>query len=874
MSLAPLVLKCRDTLCGGRERARRAHESGTPGRQVAQQLADLYDQIIEEVFDASVADFEGDARLGGIALVAHGGLGRCDLSPYSDADLMLLSERRSEPIAGEIMGHLVRDLNDVGIDAGMSIRRPDEALRMAWQDPVIYSSLTESRLVRGSLHVYQRYFERFRRGAIRRQQKIIRDVVEARKEERRKWGETAYLLRPNIKRSRGGLRDIQLIRWIGFARWGESDLESLVKLGLLPTEDHRLVRAAYDFHLRLRHQLHFLAGKASDILDRPLQMEISELRDYRGTDGMLPVEAFMQDYFAHVRNVRYAAAYCVEESTARPMSERLAEALFARRVAANIEMGKKSIWFVPATLQRNAQSLTDVLRLMVLANRHNRRIEHRSWRAIRLAMLSRPPAQPDDPSVAAFMDLLGESSRLAPLLRRLHDLRIIECFIPQFARIRGMLQFNAYHKFTVDAHSIRAVEAATTFEDDPGGIGRRYRRIDDKRLLHLTLLIHDIGKGFEEDHCIVGERMAAKIAEDLGLAPEDAETMVWLVRNHLIVNVVAFRHNLSDPTIVLNFAKDVGSIRRLELLVVHTVADLMAVGPDVATQWKLGLIEDLYRRTRRYFDSQSLPGSPDDPEIERNRRRVVDALQQRQAAADVIEHVASLPLSLLSRHPAAWLADVVESIAAMDADQVAMVKGQPDAIDDAIHLTVVRREAADEIGTFSRTVAAITGSGLSIARAQLERFTDFAYNDFWVQDLNFAGRDRTQSRVDQVTKMVTKLLNDPSLPIAKPTARWNDPETSDVVNVLPSKVVFDNSTIPHATIVSLFAYDSPGLLARTTRSIAEQRLVLQFAKIDTHLDQVADVFYVTEADGSQLTDPQRQDAVRRSILDSVSGNDA
>ena len=183
-------------------------------------------------------------------------------------------------------------------------------------------------------------------------------------------------------------------------------------------------------------------------------------------------------------------------------------------------------------------------------------------------------------------------------------------------------------------HSIAAVEVATNLVDEDSGMGRRYRRLEDKYLLHLTLLIHDIGKGFEEDHCIVGERMAIDIGQYLNLCDEDIQTMAWLVRHHLIVNVYAFRHDLTDPQIVLEFAKVVGSIRHLELLVVHTVADLKAVGPDVATEWKLELIEDLYKRTRRYYDSGDLPGSPDDPEMGERRSKLKEYLRSRQSEFD------------------------------------------------------------------------------------------------------------------------------------------------------------------------------------------------------------------------------------------------
>ena len=361
------------------------------------------------------------------------------------------------------------------------------------------------------------------------------------------------MLRPNVKRSRGALRDIQLIRWIGFARYGETDLERLVKLGAVPEEDYRQLRLAYAFLLRLRHELHFREKKSQDVLDRGMQMEIAEAWGYQGTEGVLPVEQFMQDYFEHTRNVRYASTFFVDDATESAADSSLSWSdVFLEKIderdshGADAYLGSDGgsgeLRIEPAgcaSLDEACQSAPSTGFLIV----HGRRFEMPCRTVIR--------RRPIRETIEEFLSLLSSPGRLAPLLRRLHELRIIEQLIPEFKRMRGLLQFNAYHKYTVDAHSIRAVEAATDLENDKHGMGRRYRRLDDKRLLHLALLIHDIGKGYEEDHCIVGARIAKKTAERLMLDPNSAETLEWLVLKHLVVNVIAFRHDLSDPQIVL-----------------------------------------------------------------------------------------------------------------------------------------------------------------------------------------------------------------------------------------------------------------------------------------------------------------------------------
>ncbi len=871
--MRPVVIRCRERLREGREKVREQHDAGMPGMQVSTRLADLYDDVVLDVWLEATREYVADERLGGLSLVAHGGFGRRDLAPYSDADLMLLTTKRSERLAQIVVGDLMRDLVDAGLQPGFSIRAPDEACQLSWNDPVIFSSLTESRLLAGSLQLYSKFFYALRQGAMRRRSRLIRDVVAARREERRKWGETNYLLRPNVKRSRGGLRDIQLIRWIGFARYGETDLERLIKLGVLPEEDYRQLRAAYAFMLRLRNELHFREKKSQDILDRSTQMEIAESWGYKGTEGVLPVEQFMQDYFDNTRNVRYAAAFFADDSRGRPLVGRIVERVFSRMVDDNIRMGPTHIWVPPAALEKFASSLPDVLRLMSLANQHRRRISHRTWQAIRVAMQERPPTPPDEESIGAFLSLLSRPGRLASLLRRLHELRVIEQLIPEFKRTRGLLQFNAYHKYTVDAHSIRAVEAATDLQTDTSGMGRRYRRLDDKGLLHLALLIHDIGKGYEEEHCIVGARIAKKVAKRLNLDAASAETLEWLVLKHLAVNVIAFRHDLSDPEIVLSFAAEVGSIRRLELLVVHTVGDLVAVGPGVATDWKMNLIEDLYKRTRRYFDSGNLPGSPDDPEIESKREKIRQRLVSDSASEACHQLLEKFPLSLLTRGKPDQLADEICHVSGRLAEGATSIcTSWFDPKWKTMRYTVIHREQEKSIGTFARATGALNSAGLTIMRAQIETIGDeLAWDDFWVEDPDFP-EEPPDHRSDEICSSVCHLLDalDEPLPAYRRTWTTQDSREPDSVNVLPKKVVFDNETVDRYTIVSFFAYDEVGLLYRIATALAEQQLVLHFAKIDTHLDQVADVFYVSERDGSKLLDAERRQQVRESLLAVVS----
>ncbi|SMP39410.1 UTP--GlnB (protein PII) uridylyltransferase, GlnD [Neorhodopirellula lusitana] len=871
-SLTSTAFRHRDQLAEGRSRIEDRFRAGLPSVQTANALTELYDQVVNDVFQQSLENaFKNGAKrqhLDRLTLVAHSGYGRCDLSPYSDADLMLLTPRTMASAAAPVAGSLVRDLTDASMDVGFSVRTPSEACSLAWTDPKIYTSLTESRFLAGNEATFRHFRDSFRKGAKRRWKYLNREAIQVRREERRKWGETIYLLRPNVKRSRGGLRDIQLVRWLGFATHGQTELSQLYKLGALSSEDLETLRRAYGFMLRLRHELHFRSKQAQDILDRPTQMEIARDWGYQGSLGVLPVEEFMQDYFEHTRGVRYVSAFFDDEHRARSKTANAIEHVLSHRVDKAIRMGPTHIWVAANKLESFAKNLPDVLRLMQFANEHRRRISHPTWQAIREAMQDRDNGHPDSRSVDAFLALLSRPGRLAPLLRRLHELRIIEQLIPAMRRCRGLLQFNAYHKFTVDAHCIGAVEAATDFEDDESAMGRRYRRMKDKTLLHLALLIHDLGKGYDEDHSEVGRRIAGDVADAFNLDESHKETLQWLIHKHLLINEVAFRHDLNDSDVVHRFAAEVGSVGRLELLLVHTVADLKAVGPDVITDWKMGLIEDLYLRTRRYFETGNLPGE-NDPALDEHRNEIISLIQSQGGNESVTQLVSELPLSLLRSHSREELADELCLVGQwLSEKRGCFCDGVVEPESDAIRFNVVLRQGEKRIGMFARITAAFYACGLGIFRANVETIgEDLLWDSFWVSDPDFAGNTPPQ-RIAQISDVVRKALDEPDSPVPVPRKVWKTKGNSEPtsVNLLPTKIIFDNDTFDHQTILSLFTYDRAGLLSEIAAVLFQQGVSVHFAKIDTHLDQIADVFYITDAKDQPILSSDFQNEIRQAIL--------
>lgn len=869
--LPPAVIHARKRLNDGRLKLRAQHDSGSPSLQVCVRLTDLVDSIVLDLFNAVIEAAVPQKLKGRYAVVAHGGYGRRDLAPYSDVDLMLihLAEHTSE--AAELAKPLSQWIVDAGCQLGFSLRTPTQAWKLAWSDPTVFSSLVESRLLTGSVELFSHYLRGFRQGARRRSKRLIRNLETARRDERRKYGETVFLLEPNIKRSRGGLRDIQFIRWIGFALHGECDLEKLNQLGHLAAEDYHSLRRGYQYLLRLRNQMHFEAGKPQDQLDRALQMRLAEWSGFEGAEGMLPVEQFMQEYFEHTSEIRYCSAHFLESARWQSPLARSIEHSMGLPVQRDYRVGWRHVWATRSGLERLRRDPAAVLELMAVSSRFDKPIDHHTWREIRSAMLTRKATEIDQVTIQRFLELMSSSGNLAEQLRRLHELRVLEQIVPGMTHARCLLQFNQYHKYTVDAHSIRAVECVTDLEGDQSLLGIMYRGLKNKTILHLALLIHDLGKGFAEDHSEVGRRIAEQTAERLRLSAQDKETLVFLVHQHLLLAHTAFRYDLSNNEAAVKFAAVVGSSERLQLLLLLTYADLASVGPDVVNQWKVDLLLQLYYQTDTHFRDDK-PGEGFRGEIAARRAAVMDALpaglgDDLQWWKDQID---ALPIGYLMRTPPHLVVSEVANLKQLDS-QPSFAWGRYIDAQQAVEYTIATRQSGRPIGTFHRITGALTSLGLQINAADIHTQPgEIAWDRFVVEDLEFEGPP-PRTRIDAVCNRINAALAPENTAPPVFPKKWMTVTNrrTENLNTQPTQVRFDNSTSDSHTIITLFAYDCMGLLYEVSKVLFEMRLILHFAKISTHLDQVVDVFYVTDLNGQKIEEGTRLYMIRQRLLQAV-----
>lgn len=852
----------------GREQIRSLHQSGGSGLIVTREMSDLLDSVLIGLYESILSDISDD--LGSrVALVLLGGCGRQDIAPWSDVDLMVLYQGTLTEDLREFSRRVSQDVTDSGLPLGYSLRTPREACSMSLKDAVIFSSITEARFLVGSHALFENFQSRFQRLTIKNTANLTQAVVAARAKERSEFGETVYLLRPNIKRSRGGLRDIHFIRWLGFVRYGVTDIQELLKRGGISTADSRQLMASHEFLLRIRNEMHFHAGRANDGLGRNEQVRLAELLGYHGNDAMLSVEAFMREYFRFTSRITYISDHLVskmQNRSARGAAVVLSP-FISRQVDRHFRICGGEIGITSTSLNIAKHDLEQVLRLMQLACLHDKKLEHETWFAIRHAMLKFPDVKFTREAARMFMALLSNTQRLGGLLRRLHETQTLHRIIPGFKHVRGLLQFNEYHMYTVDEHSLRAVENAIAFENENSTLGKTYRDIKKKNLLHLALLLHDLGKGFPEDHSIVGERIAEETGIRLDLPEQDIETIKFLVRHHLLMSHIALHRDINDLELVARFASKLGSVEMLNMMFVLTCADISAVGPGVLNPWKMTLLDDLFERcthilagdgdnepSRRFASvCDSIAAQSDDEETSRWLREVACNLPKNYVLSHAPKELGErfIPFRKLEEgKPECWIEFEEGSLIY----RICMVN-------------LDRRRS----GNFYRLTGLLSSLGLKICSADIKPLSGpVMFFSFQFQDFDHVDQQLPQWRTDEICSKVIGTLTGELKGPPRFRKKWGDEETRALqLSRPPISVKTNNDAVKHATIIDVFAYDKPGLLYQITKKIYRLGLDVTYARISTYAHEVIDVLYVTDDEGNKIRNENQLQIVRKEVLRAV-----
>jgi [protein-PII] uridylyltransferase len=848
---------------------------GASGAEVVAAQTDLVDGLI-------IGRYRNAARQGGDAmtaaafqhccLIALGGYGRREMAPYSDVDLMVLYRPEASKVLPGFVRQVLHPLWDIGFQVGHSVRTIQDCVALGLSDATVRTSMMEARFLTGNPQLFQEFHSVFLRKVVTANVDKYLDLkLEERRREYEKFGETVYLLEPNVKKSKGGLRDLHLLQWAGLARYQAPTIRELSDRGILSRQDYATVSEAREFLLRVRALLHVHAGAAQEILSFDEQVWLAQRFGFEDRSHLLAVEQFMQRYYRHTMGLHEAAVRFVRRCRSQPLWEKMKRWLPAPKVDQFFVQRGDTLAVPVEARSRVLDSPALLMRLFDLARSRHLSIETELLEDIHRHVAGLPDEGFRTEEVSrTFLQILAGPGT-AQTLEAMHRAHLLEKLIPVFASVRGLMQFNQYHKYTVDEHSLLAVGKVEALAQDRGVLGEVYREIKRKDILHLAVLLHDLGKGQEEDHSEVGRRIAEDTAVRLGFDEVERDTLAFLVHRHLLMAHTAFRRDPNDEKVVLPFAREVGTPEVLRKLLVLTAADLAAVGPGVLTKWKESLLIELYLRTLPEVSGER--DAADGPE----RLRTLVGQVIEQVSAQGLEPMAPAWIeSQLQQFPLRYAYGTTPRRIAAHLDAVRRLTPREVLVDAEFNEALGTCEYAivtynDLIpGIFSKIAGVMAANGLQILDAQiLTRRDGIVVDTFQVADPDYKGAPprvrqesigatiravlRGEERIEEVLGRGTRLSSVRSVPPKRQ----------------PTEIRIDNETSDRYTILDVFADDRQGLLYVITNAIFSQGLSVHAARISTRLDQAADVFYVTDAEGRKVEDAGQIERIRQNMRQQI-----
>lgn len=846
-----------------REQARHLFEGGAPGIQTATRLSQAFDALILDIWQDTLRDTapeiaEKIQKHG--ALVAIGGTGRGELCPYSDVDLLFLDGRGASAQFCEAQDRMVRACWDAQLKPGASFRTIPQCIEGAKADPKFASSLVEARILWGSKPLVDNLTLAFRKQVIlRRKRQFIDESVLCRESE---WkdGRAVQELEPDIKSSSGGLRDLHLIRWVGYATHGVADIDSLRLKGALDRDEALALKQAWEFLTRLRINLHYDNKHAEDKFSRSEQLRVAEERGYHDTESQRGVERLMQEYFRQTSLVASIAKRFVARNRPHPLLSRMRTFLVSHRAEGVLQVGE-TVDCSPRGLAVVTRNLESVLRVYRLCASQGLLPSQALEEGLKRAAPKLKSTKLSTIEAGNFMDILKYGKVLPQILRSMAETEILDIVLPEYTRIRCLMQFNPYHHFTVDEHTLRAVAVAANYPPDSGPLVQQvYQEMQNKNLLHLALILHDIGKGFVEDHCLVGVRIADDVGHRLHLPQSQIDTLKFLIRWHLEMADIAFRRDHTDPAQIIPFAQLCETPERLQMLYALTVADVTAVGPGTWSHWKALQLGEFYDRSFVVLSGRHY-GEYEAARLRQTTTQVGGMLKLTAPEIPpdwVASQLTGLPAYYFTCTEADRVAADLRILHRLSADEV-IVDSVYEPITKTVEYRIFTRNSEAAQGCFHRLAGALTALRMSILSAEINTTLSGAVIDsFHVRDRDFAeeppvDRKQTVARAMQDVLLKRQTVEE----MFRKNRRFGATRPLLFGSETPNCVRIDSSSSDSRTILDVFAQDRTGLLYSVSKTIFDLKLSVDLAKIATHLDQVLDVFYVRELDGSKVTGEAR-----------------
>ncbi len=859
---------------------RRFEEERIDGSQVVRADAYLVDQIIRQIYEFGVRHVYPEARPSPaheMSVVATGGYGRAELSPFSDIDILFILPPENTPDQERLVEFCLYMLWDLGLKVGHATRTVDECLRQARKDLTIRTCMLESRWLWGSRPLHTEFEGRFFREVVAGSERsFVEQKLAERDARHERMGDSRYVLEPHIKEGKGGLRDLQTLFWIAKYLYQVKEMDDLVTRGVFNAGDARHFRQTLRFLWTVRCHLHYVTGRPEERLTFDVQEAIARRLNYRDDGGLRGVERFMKHYFLITKTVgdltRVLCAVLEEDHKKVRKLFKLPSISRLRRRSNGFRLdGDRLTMSAEDTFEKDP---VNMLRLFHEAQRHGLDVHPRALRKVHQSLRRIDGTVRADPEAnRVFVEMLTSPNDPETTLRRLNEAGVFGRFITEFGRVVAQMQYDMYHVHTVDEHTIRCI--GILHQVETGQEKSRHptateviREIQARRALYMAVLLHDIGKGRGGDHSDIGADIALTLCPRLGLGEWETMTVSWLVRWHLLMSRTAFKRDIDDAKTVSDFVQVVQSPERLRMLLVLTNVDVDAVGPGIWNTWKENLLSELYYRALEEMEMAG--GQP----AQRRAVRVEvakDRLRERLADWDPEE----LERLIARGYSDYWLAFDAETQAfhfalmrAMEsegADMVVQARERPER--GATELIVY---APDHPGLFGRLAGAMALTGASIVDAKAVTLANgMALDTFHVQDGHgdpFAEPQRLERLQKRIEAAVYGNIR-PSRELEISAARAL-PSRTDVFTV-PPKVIIDNRASRTHTVIEVNGRDRKGFLHDVASTLTGLGLQISSAHISTYGERVVDVFYVKDIFGLKIEDGAKVRRIEARLREAV-----
>jgi [protein-PII] uridylyltransferase len=804
-----------------------------------------------------------------LALLAVGGYGRGEMAPQSDIDLLFLMQKHISPRAKSVIEAMLYILWDLHLKVGHSSRTLSDCLKLGAEDFTIRTALLEQRFLVGDKAPAATLAKRLKSELFQgTETEFVAAKLTERDERHERQGER-YVVEPNVKEGKGGLRDLQSLYWIAKYVHHVESIEELVQLAVFRPEEYDRFQKAENFLWAVRCHLHLVTGRPNEQLTFDLQVEVADRMGYQDKSGRRAVEHFMQDYFRNATRVGdLTRIFLTKLEAMHTKPEPLLQRIFSRkpRVKDGYQVihGRLAV-LDEATFLSNPLNLLRVfeegLRTGMLIHPDAMRLVTANLHLIDDSLRENREAQ------QIFLDLLLKHGNPERALRRMNELGVLAAFLPEFEPIVAMMQFNMYHSYTVDEHTIQVISNFSRIErlelEEELPISTEILRDGvDRKVLMVAMLLHDIGKGRDQDHSVLGAQIARKVAPRLGLSRNDCDTVEWLVRYHLLMSDMAQKRDIADPRTVRDFAKAVQTVKRLDLLTVLTVCDIRGVGPDTWNNWKAALIRALYRQTRHALEEgmEALNRENRGTEAKKTLRAELHGWDKKDIKHETARHY---PPYWQGLHVTAHVV-FANLLKGLGNDEI-RIDLHPDDDRDATRVCFV---VADHPGIFSRMCGALALVGANIVDARTFTSKDgYATAAFWVQDAE--GSPFEASRLPRLRKMIERTLAGEV--IAGEAIQTRDKlKKRERAFRVPTSITFDNEGSEIYTIIEVDTRDRPGLLYDLTRTLANSNVYIASAVIATYGEQVVDTFYVKDMFGLKFYTESKQKTLENKLRTAIS----